>query len=122
MNENTTKLIEQLANSLGTTTKYLWTVLIRQAPIDATITLFQYIILAIVGVILYKVHNRLSKEVDRYSAYDNNDGYGILMVILSGAYLVVVIIAFFCIGDVINGYFNPEYWAVQKILSSLNHR
>lgn len=33
MNEQTTKLIEQLAKELGTTAEYLWTVLLKQSPI-----------------------------------------------------------------------------------------
>lgn len=37
MNEQTVKLVEQLAQKLGTTTEYLWNVLIKQAPISAAI-------------------------------------------------------------------------------------
>lgn len=39
MEEKTIKLIEQLAQKLGTTTEYLWAVLLKQAPIDATVVL-----------------------------------------------------------------------------------
>ena len=34
-------------------------------------------------------------------------------------FALLFIAAFFCIGDVVNGYFNPEYWALNKILSSV---
>lgn len=35
MNEGTERLLTQLAEKLGTTTEYLWAVLLKQAPIDA---------------------------------------------------------------------------------------
>ncbi|MGB4574573.1 MAG: hypothetical protein WBI79_06225, partial [Kiritimatiellia bacterium] len=37
MNEATAKLIEELAAKLGTTAEHLWGVLVRQAPISATV-------------------------------------------------------------------------------------
>lgn len=123
MNENTAKLLEQLANKLGTTSAYLWNVLIKQAPISSTTTLFQYLILAMVGVILWKTHLRLSKPKKdcTYSsnAYDENDGVGILMIVTSIIYIVLLSVAFFSVESVINGYFNPEYWALDQILSNV---
>ena len=38
MNEATAKLIEELAAKLGTTAEHLWGVLVRQAPISATVS------------------------------------------------------------------------------------
>ena len=39
MNEQTTILLQKLSESLGTTSEYLWAVLIKQAPISATISM-----------------------------------------------------------------------------------
>lgn len=124
MNENTAKLLEQLANKMGTTSEYLWKILLRQAPIDATITLIQYMVLIIVGIVIYKVHQRLSKpiktsEYSTYNSYDESDAYGIMMIFGSFGYLIIVVVAFFSIGSVINGYFNPEYWALDQLLSAI---
>lgn len=125
MNENTAKLLEQLANKMGTTSEYLWNILLRQASIDATITLIQYALLAIAGIALYKIHLRLSKPIksDTYGSdwdsYSDNDFYGVIMVASLIVYSILIIAAFFCVGSVINGYFNPEYWALDRLLDAV---
>lgn len=32
---------------------------------------------------------------------------------------LLAVIAFFHIGDVVNGFLNPEYWALDRILKSV---
>lgn len=125
MNDNTTKLIEQLAQKMGTTTEYLWGVLLRQAPVNATVTLIQFIFIALFGIFLYKAHIRLSKkDVNEkwgetgYEKYEA--GASIPMVILTIIFIVLSIGCFFCIEDIISGYFNPEYWALKQILDTIN--
>lgn len=117
MEQNTKELIETLAAKLGTTTEYLWSVLIKQAPIDATVTLIQIILTGIFGYILLKLHRKFSKEIDNYSFYDNNDWAIIPMVLSAIIFGLLAIISFFCIGDVFNGYFNPEYWALKQVFN-----
>ena len=123
MNEQTVVLIEQLANKLGTTSEYLWGVLIHQAPVDATITLIQIIISIILSIILYKAHIKLSKRKD-YGGYNKENGYhhyqeiaAIPMFLFGIFVMMLLIISFFNIDIVINGYFNPEYWALNKVLN-----
>jgi len=69
MNENTAKLIEQLAQKLGTTSEYLWGVLLKQASISATVTLLKTIAILLFGWFLWKTHKRLLKKEseDRYA-------------------------------------------------------
>ncbi len=122
MNEQTTKLIEQLAQKMGTTTEYLWSVLLKQAPIDATITLFQTICVMLFGCILWKIHKRLLKKdsEDKYSetGYEKHEeGVIIPMLVAVIIFLILFIACFFCFSDIINGYFNPEYWALRRILN-----
>ena len=124
MNDNTTKLIEQLAQKLGTTSQYLWNVLLKQAPIDATITLVQTLVILIFGYILFKLHKRLSKEKD-YNGYKET-GYAhyeelaaFPMIIAAIAFTILIIFCFCCFSDIVNGYFNPEYWALNKVLSGM---
>lgn len=127
MNDNTTKLIEQLAQKMGTTTEYLWGVLLKQAPVSSTVTLIQVILVVLFGIFLYKTHIRLSKknpnnkyEETGYEKYEA--GAAIPMIILSVIFIVLALSSFCCIEDIINGYFNPEYWALDRILSSLNSK
>lgn len=124
MNDNTAKLIEQLASKLGTTSQYLWGVLLKQAPIDATITLVQVVIIWIFGFILLKTHLKLSeeKEYDGYkcTGYRHYEMAAELPMVLGAVlFLILVPISLFCFSDIINGYFNPEYWALNKIMNSI---
>lgn len=121
MNEQTTKLIEQLAQKLGTTTEYLWSVLLKQAPIEATVTLFQTLCVMLFGLALWKIHKRLLKKEseDKYSetGYEKYEESAIgPMIIATIVFAILFIICFCCVGDIVNGYFNPEYWALERIL------
>lgn len=121
MNEQTTKLIEQLAQKLGTTTEYLWSVLLKQAQIQSMVTLFQFLLIAILGYVLFKIHKSLSivKDYDGHheTGYSHYEDSNTIMIIAGAIFAILVLLAFFCIGDVFNGFFNPEYWALSKVLS-----
>lgn len=125
MNNQTTELLQQLAQKMGTTVQYLWGILLKQAPIDATITLFQFFIVGILSFLLYKAHRRLLKpiESDDKLSYRYDNGYdkynasaGVPMIIGAIILVTLIMVCLFSIGDVINGYFNPEYWALNRIL------
>lgn len=118
-----TELLDKLASKLGTTAEYLWAVLLKQAPIAASVTLFQLIVICIVGFYLYKAHKRFSKpdSYDNCNQYENHDYLGPTMVCLFLVWGFLAVIAFLCIDEIFYGYFNPEYWALQEILSNLNN-
>jgi len=123
MNEQTTKLIEQLAQKLGTTTEYLWTVLLKQAPISAMIDLMYLFIVTIMGIGLYKLHKYFTKETGerKESLYEDNSELVIpVMVVLIVIWVICFIACFFSIGNIISGFFNPEYWALEKVLNIIN--
>ncbi len=125
MNEQTTKLLEQLASKLGTTTQYLWSILIKQAPIDAIITLIQGVVIVLLGYGLYKIHKKLmQKPADDY--HDNMyDKYEVIaampMIIALVFWLTIVVMWVCCIGDIVNGFFNPEYWALHKVFTLIGN-
>lgn len=124
MNENTAKLLEQLAQKLGTTSEYLWKVLLKQAPIDATVNLIQIMLIMLFGLVLYKIHRRLMKEdANNDTGYYKYEEMAAIPMIIGGVVFAIMFIwAFCCIGDVVNGYFNPEYWALNKVLSSVKQQ
>ncbi len=120
MNEQATKLIEQLAQKLGTTAEYLWAVLLKQAPISAMVDLVYLVIVIIMGIGMYKLHKYCTKETGEYkeSIYeDNGEFVRPAMVILTIVWVIFFIICFFSIGNIVNGFFNPEYWALKEVLS-----
>ena len=120
MNEQTTKLIEQLAQQLGTTTQYLWAVLIKQAPIDSAVTLLQFILIGVFGYTIFAIHKKLSltKEYGEYTrtGYSHYEELAsIPMFFAMIIFAIVVLCAFFSIPEVFYGFFNPEYWALQQV-------
>jgi uncharacterized membrane protein len=118
MNDNTSKLIEQLAAKMGTTSEYLWGVLLKQAPISATWTLLQVILVVVFGIMLYRAHISLSDDENDISYY-NHDAINVIMATLLIIWLILVIASFFCLGDIFNGYMNPEFWALDYILNKI---
>ena len=116
--ENLTVLLEKLAEKLGTTTEYLWGVLIRQAPISALTDLMYFILVVIGVVVLYKVHRRLAKEgSDGHSLYWHYEDAAIVPMFIAAIVLVIIfIICFFSLGNIVNGFLNPEYWALDEVL------
>lgn len=121
MNDNTTKLLQELAAKMGTTTEYLWAVLLKQAHISAITSLFQYAIIALAGILLYKLHIKFSmKDKNGTSLYYRKEtALEMPMVLCAVALGLISIFSFMTIGDVVNGLVNPEYWALDQIISKL---
>ena len=121
MNENVTKLLETLAQKLGTTSEYLWRALLKQAPIAATTTLIQITLIMLFGWSLYKIHKRLmKKDANGDTLYYDHEELAVIPMVMGAFIFGIMFICAFCsIDDVINGYFNPEYWALRDILSSV---
>ncbi len=116
MNEQTTQFLNALATKLGTTAEYLWSILVAQAPISATIQLIQTIILTVVTVFLWRAHKRFlnSKAYDAFEFYP-----GGAMTISAAIVLCIWIVNFFSIDNLISGFFNPEYWALNELLRAM---
>lgn len=115
MKNETAQLLEKIAEKLGTTTEYLWAILIKQAYIDAMTTLFQFVGIVVVSVLLYRLHKRLEAT----EQYDDSEVKGILMLGSTAVMGLVILVAFFQIPSVINGFFHPEYWALEEVLNSI---
>ena len=122
MNNESTKLLEQLAEKMGTTVEYLWDILIYQAHIQAITVLIQFVIIFIATYFLFKLHIRFNKQTDdKHSVYYEHEEAVIIPMVFAGIVMaVLIIVAFFCISDIVNGFFNPEYWALQRILNTMN--
>jgi hypothetical protein len=121
MNENTTALLEKLATKLGTTSEYLWGVLIRQAAISATTDLIYVILIGCLGVAIWKLHKRfLKKDAHGDTVYENNEGLVVTPMLCAAIIFgFAAIWAFFAIGDIFTAYLNPEYWALKEILDTV---
>lgn len=123
MNQQLSALLEKLATKLGTTTEYLWGVLVKQAYISATMSLL-YLALSIVsGIILFKLHKAflVEKKEGNYSRnkYETNEEVGAIMAVLAVVWLILSVCLLCGLSNIFNGYFNPEYWALKEILGSI---
>jgi len=122
MEKQTTELIEQLAAKLGTTTEYLWGVLIKQAPVYAVTSLLEIGVVLIMGVVLWKSHKKLLSPINDNPdecLYDNYEDLQWVIGILTFIWVILFVVAFFTFANVITSIANPEYWALMKILDKL---
>lgn len=111
------EFLKTLADKLGTTTEYLWNALLRQAPISATTDIIQTLILAVATYGLYRIHCRFKKN----NEYDDFEAWpAVPMIFAAGIFtLLWVVVLVSGVPNIINGYFNPEYWALHEIMSNL---
>jgi hypothetical protein len=130
MNENTQQLLEKLAEKLGTTTEYLWQILLNQAKYDVIISFIQMTFMAVFIIATVKIHFKLAKEIpkdpndkwSRYeSLYDKYEEAAIIPMFFAGIIVIIMVICFLAgFNDLMSAIFNPEYWALNKILNHIN--
>lgn len=114
MNEQTTKLIHDLATKLGTTAEHLWCVLVRQAPLSATINLLQLIGACAVAYILVRASIKLWEKEGNG---EDCEGYAIVATVGAVAACFVAAVTLLYLPEaIVAGWFNPEYWALKQIL------
>ena len=112
--EQLTPLLERLAAQLGTTTAYLWGVLIQQARVEA-ITGFSWAVG--IPVALYFMRKRYlvwikDTDLDPFDEPFARAAFWIMFAVLVG-------IAGYNFNVAIVAAINPEYWALQRILESV---
>lgn len=121
MNKEFTEFLEKLAAKLGTTAEYLWKVLIIQAKVSAIKSLIFIVTVYIIGLVLAKFHIKYLKKIsdnkyDDRNTYESSEVTSVVMCILFVGWVVLFIGHIFSYSNMINGFFNPEYWALNKIL------
>jgi len=120
MNENTEKLIRELADKLGTTGDHLWAVLVKQVPIAAfcssLVGLALLIALIAIGFGCYKwVRNAASSDDEMEVLFSS-----IVILLISGVAIALcgsgIVL---CFQDVLTAIYNPEYAALQSVITHL---
>jgi hypothetical protein len=107
-------LLEKLAQQLGTTTEYLWKVLIKQAPIDGIVSIGQYVLLVIAAIYWWKL--AMWAKTKAHEKDYNGETYYILPGITGAALTALIVLAFLGLPNTVAAFLNPEYWAFQKVL------
>ena len=135
-NEEIVALLRDMAHELGTTTEYLFEVTVRQGSVAATKSIVHIIISSLLGIIIvFFVRRKSRKEKDKIQDYadekqdgklDNQDKESIRVLnVLTQVVNIIVVIAIVGIAmaemnTVIDGLVNPEYWALDDILSTIS--
>ena len=122
--EQLTQLLAQLAEKLGTTTEYLWEVLIRQAYVNSMINIFAIIFTVLLGVALWKVHKWGCEKPKEGYCDTNYEKHEILimlpMIIFGFVFAICFFVSTINFGSTLSGLINPEYWALKQVLSIIN--
>ena len=112
MEKQALDLLETLSTKLGTTVDQMWAILLKQAPISATIDFIQY---AMIGVAVWF----FVKMVKKY--WDDEMGDAKLFVVCATGMILgaLSIVAFSSFPNSVTALLNPDYWALKQILSAV---
>lgn len=116
MNEQTVKLINELAAKLGTTADMLWGALLRQAPIEAASKCISLGVMGAVIAVAVVALKRWKPEEDSFNAdVAKPIAVGVLGVVIFACLLVF----WDKLPTITAGFFNPEYWALKQIMRGI---
>lgn len=110
MDEKTLKALEVLASKLGTTSEFVWGVLVKQAVASASINL---IVSGVLFVIAATAFVFLRKNTDKLT---DACVWAFSLILISMAIIFVFVFPYH-----ISTLINPEYWALNRILEALNN-
>lgn len=104
-------VVGQLADSLGTNAEHLWGILVAQAPIAGTTYLMGCVALLFASVVAVRGARNMPRstsleETDRAAAWIG----AIALMGITGLFVV------FSIEEIVAAFFNPEYWALNRLL------
>lgn len=121
MNEHAAVVIQQLAEKLGTTSEYLWAVLIKQAPIAGAIVLAYYAVTVLALVLLWRFRAAIASGVQ--AAFDHGEGSAALAIVAGTVFGILALIwgisCLLAFENMLTAFLNPEYWALDKVLSTV---
>lgn len=115
-------LLEKLAAKLGTTVEMLWAALLRQAVISAATDAILCTALVLGFVWCFRFVQRKTTPIPetdgRYAYADwDDEGKVVAWVVIAIMAVIGFILLASGIQNIITGLFNPQYWALEQILS-----
>lgn len=120
--EQLTELLRELAKQLGTTSDHILAVMMKQSRIAIAQNFIWLGVLIVYVTQSVRIHNilgRKKKERQETKSYYDGNLWGIPMCIhwCVVAIMTICVVAIAC--DLVTLLFNPEYWVVNKILSTI---
>lgn len=123
MDEKTLQALTALAEKLGTTAEYLWSVLIKQAPITGAVDLLLMVAWIAAAALWFSFVKRKTTrppntEGDYGHRYAEWDGDAAFFGWASAGIfsLIAGIVVSSSLATTVAALFNPEYWALAQIL------
>jgi hypothetical protein len=107
--------ITALGSALKVGAEHVYTVLVRQAIVEA----ITFLIIGIIGLILCTKFVNHYKSDEKWHENDNPTGLGVLRVFQVILGSILFLISILTIDVIITGFVNPEYAAIKEILNIL---
>lgn len=117
MNNEIIGTLEILATKLGTTSEYLWGILLKQAPLSAATNLIQYVFIVVSCIFWIK---KVKIFVNKISTKEWEECNWLWIVIVTVILAMFIMDALFSFPITFYALINPEYWALDQILSKLH--
>lgn len=107
-----------LGSALKVGTEHVYKILVTQSIVEALV----YVVVLIIGIIVSLIaYNRIKKALLEWESEDGDDGkgntnmvFGVIWAITGVIMLVIFVVN---LGSTVTGLFNPEYGALNKIIS-----
>lgn len=114
-----TVFLEKMAVALGINIDRLWSALLKQAPITGAIELIQCIFLVFISYFIFLfVRKKTTPQAENvYSEWEDEFSVVAWCSVFIFSFIVCIFI-FKSANSIIAAFFNPEYWALTKILKS----
>ncbi len=110
------EVLIQLIDMLKTMSPLVWQTLIKQVYSDGVASIIWAIILFIFGICLVKL---TMVGYKKYSEDDDEIGWLMTQIFSSIGSVVTILFSFYYIISAIQHLFNPEFYAIQYIISQL---
>lgn len=112
MEKEIAPMLKEIADQMGVAVPYLWDALISQASVYGVFTLLVSTMPFFLSGVAIWVFYRFYKE--------NNDALSFLILIGAGTFVLFAFCGMWLVYDGVTALYNPEYWALKKILELVN--
>lgn len=119
MNQQLEQALTDLASKLGTTAEHLWSVLVRQAPIDSAINIAVWLLFVATGIVCWRLFRKTYQKAHIEKDYFHDELVPLMVAYFIGALgagFTVLALAGNYASTTLAGFFNPEYWALKQII------
>ena len=123
MDDKTLQALTILATKLGTTAEYLWSVLLKQAPITGLVDLL-VVAAWVAGCVMWfkfvsnktKVPPKTEEEHYPSAEWSSSEGTVLAWISVGALFLATAICVGGSMSSIVAAIVNPEYWALRQIL------